>query len=44
MADRTLVMDAGRIVESGTHEQLIAQDGRYAALYRLQRRWESDPI
>ena len=35
-ADRIIVMDAGRIVESGTHAQLLAQDGHYAALYRMQ--------
>lgn len=35
-ADRILVMDAGRIVESGTHDALLAQGGRYAALARLQ--------
>jgi len=36
MADRIIVLDAGRIVESGTHKELIAREGQYAALYRLQ--------
>ena len=35
-ADRILVMDQGRIVEEGTHEALLARDGLYAHLARLQ--------
>ncbi len=34
--DRILVMDAGRIVEQGTHEKLVAAGGLYARLARLQ--------
>jgi len=36
-ADRILVVDGGRIVESGTHAELYARDGVYAELYRTQR-------
>jgi subfamily B ATP-binding cassette protein MsbA len=35
-ADRIVVMEGGRIVEQGRHDELLAADGAYAGLYRLQ--------
>ncbi len=35
-ADVIVVMDKGRIVETGTHQELIARNGQYAALHRIQ--------
>lgn len=35
-ADRILVLDDGRIIESGSHSELLAKEGHYAALHRMQ--------
>ncbi len=37
-ADQILVLDEGRIVEFGTHEELVTRDGLYSLLYRTQFR------
>jgi len=41
-ADRIVVMDAGRIAEAGSHEELIARGGLYAELERIQREGADD--
>ncbi|MFI6461332.1 ABC transporter ATP-binding protein [Streptomyces sp. NPDC050528] len=45
-ADQILVVEAGEIVERGTHDQLLASGGRYAELYRTQfeRQAEIGPV
>ena len=35
-ADRIYVLDKGRIVEEGAHEELLEKEGRYKQLYELQ--------
>jgi len=37
IADRILVMEKGRIIEGGTHQELLDKAGSYAKLYRLHR-------
>jgi subfamily B ATP-binding cassette protein MsbA len=41
-ADQILVLEAGEIVESGTHAQLLALNGRYRQLYDKQYKFEAD--
>jgi ATP-binding cassette, subfamily B, bacterial len=39
LADRVFVMKDGRLVEAGGHDELMARDGEYAALFRAQAGW-----
>jgi ABC-type transport system involved in cytochrome bd biosynthesis fused ATPase/permease subunit len=41
-ADLIYVMDAGRVIEAGSHAELLQQEGRYAALWRAQS--EGEPM
>ncbi len=41
-ADRLVVMEGGRIVETGVHEELLRANGPYKRLYDLQFAWEED--
>lgn len=39
-ADKILVLHRGRVVEQGTHQQLLAMQGRYWQMYQLQQAGE----
>ena len=41
-ADQILVLDEGRIVEHGTHQELLEENGMYRSIYELQERIESE--
>ena len=42
LADRIVAIEAGKIVEDGTHESLLRAGGRYAQLWSLQSGWSAD--
>ena len=42
--DQVIVMDDGRIAEQGTHEELLAKKGLYAAMYERQQTQEKEPF
>jgi ATP-binding cassette subfamily B protein len=41
-ADLILVMDKGRIIQQGTHSELVQVDGMYQQIYRIQTRIETE--
>jgi len=42
LADRIIVLRKGRIVETGTHEELLLADGEYKKMYIAQQKWYND--
>jgi ABC-type multidrug transport system fused ATPase/permease subunit len=41
-ADKIVVLEAGKIVELGNHEELVQRDGLYKKLYEMQFKYETD--
>jgi len=39
LANQIIVLDKGKIVEDGTHDELMAKKGKYSKLYNLQAKW-----
>jgi ATP-binding cassette subfamily B protein len=39
IAGRIIVMEKGRIVETGTHEQLMENNGYYRLMFETQKKW-----
>lgn len=41
-ADKIIVLDGGRLLEEGSHQELLANNGEYAAMWRIQARTYAD--
>jgi ATP-binding cassette subfamily B protein len=44
LADRVIVLGEGRVLESGSHDELMAAGGHYAELFRMQAQWYVDDV
>jgi len=43
-ADKIVVLKQGKIVEQGSHQQLLEQKGAYASLWQIQQRQQEKPL
>ena len=39
IADRILVLESGRLIENGSHDELVAAGGEYARMFEMQAKW-----
>lgn len=44
IADRILLLDKGRLIENGSHDELVEQGGEYAGMFEMQARWYREHI
>jgi ATP-binding cassette, subfamily B, bacterial len=44
LADRVIVLGEGRVLETGSHDELMATGGHYAELFRMQAQWYVDDV
>ena len=44
LANRIVVLDSGKVVDTGTHEELLARPGKYAEMWEAQAGWYSNRV
>lgn len=44
LADKIIVMKSGKLIETGTHEELLRNKGEYYRLWELQKQWYTEKM